>query len=448
MKVDIGNMKSMLSVVNSIVGTKPACHLSESERHHISVLVIKAFLHSLPSNATKGSSKTITAPVPVQIMTCEGDSVKDSKLLSGVLLQAPDIPTFQHQSRTLVNHTSKVALFNISMAGDTVEWFSDNIKMETTGHDVVMANATLQRILKVADWLVANGVEVIACQKCMHPALKRYLKDKGAFVVDRLSILHISAVQRLTGAVTLSTFSMDIPESSFGEVEKIEHVVFNEKSYLQLQSSSSAVCTLLLCSSDETSLEELKTVCQAAVIALHETLACPYLVPGAGCLDTHLASFLREYGQSSGSKIAEELGCTKGQFVATINSIAHCLESLARSLEHDGGGHVTDAANQHHWSLPPAAVKLNPAMPCCMCGLVSCDQSMEWNMLGDTESFYSQDMYCRRNCCISTNAMERVFENSVVDMFSMKMNSYRTAFETASAILRVHCVVCSSSADG
>ena len=104
--------------------------------------------------------------------------MKDSKLLSGVLLQAPDIPTFQHQSRTLVNHTSKVALFNISMAGDTVEWFSDNIKMETTGHDVVMANATLQRILKVADWLVANGVEVIACQKCMHPALKRYLKDK------------------------------------------------------------------------------------------------------------------------------------------------------------------------------------------------------------------------------------------------------------------------------
>jgi len=73
---------------------------------------------------------------------------------------------------------------------------------------------------------------------------------------------------------------------------------------------------------------------------------------------------------------------------------------------------------------------------------------MEWNMLGDTESFDSQDMYCRRNCCISTNAMERVFENSVVDMFSMKMNSYRTAFESASTILRVHCVVCSSTADG
>ena len=41
MKIDVGSMKSMLSIVNSLVGTKPACHLSESDKHYISVLVIK-----------------------------------------------------------------------------------------------------------------------------------------------------------------------------------------------------------------------------------------------------------------------------------------------------------------------------------------------------------------------------------------------------------------------
>lgn len=91
---------------------------------------------------------------------------------------------------------------------------------------------------------------------------------------------------------------------------------FSFNSYIHLlstqKSSSSAVCTLLLCSPDETSLEELKTVCQACVTALHETLACPYVLPGAGCLDTHLASFVRQYGQNSGSEIAAGLGCTKG----------------------------------------------------------------------------------------------------------------------------------------
>ena len=48
-------------------------------------------------------------------------------------------------------------------------------------------------------------------------------------MIDRLSIVHISAVQRLTGATILSTFSMDISESSFGKVQKIEHVVINGK---------------------------------------------------------------------------------------------------------------------------------------------------------------------------------------------------------------------------
>ena len=41
MKIDVGSMKSMLSIVNSLVGTKPACHLSESDKHYISVLIIK-----------------------------------------------------------------------------------------------------------------------------------------------------------------------------------------------------------------------------------------------------------------------------------------------------------------------------------------------------------------------------------------------------------------------
>lgn len=56
-----------------------------------------------------------------------------------------------------------------------------------------------------------------------------FFSSQGAFVIDRLSIVHISAVQCLTGATILSTFSMDVPESSFGKVQKIEHVVINDK---------------------------------------------------------------------------------------------------------------------------------------------------------------------------------------------------------------------------
>ena len=48
-------------------------------------------------------------------------------------------------------------------------------------------------------------------------------------MIERLSIVHISAVRRLTGATILSTFSTDIPKSRFGQVKEIEHMVLNDK---------------------------------------------------------------------------------------------------------------------------------------------------------------------------------------------------------------------------
>ena len=141
--------------------------------------VPKAFLQSLPSNTTKDSSAPLAAPLPVQIVTCEGDPVNESKIIQGVLLQAPDIATFQ-RNKTLVSHFTKVALYNISMAGDTDEWFGDSTKVEmaSVGYGVNMESAVLRQMLLVADWLFAAGVAVIACQKCVHPALKQYLRDK------------------------------------------------------------------------------------------------------------------------------------------------------------------------------------------------------------------------------------------------------------------------------
>ena len=122
---------------------------------------------------------SVTELQPVQIVTCEGDPVNESKIIQGVILQAPDVATFQRK-KALVSRHAKVALYNVSMAGDTDEWFSDGIKIETAGssHDVNIESAVLRQMLKVAEWLLASGVDIIACQKCVHPALKQYLRDK------------------------------------------------------------------------------------------------------------------------------------------------------------------------------------------------------------------------------------------------------------------------------
>ena len=126
--------------------------------------------------------------------------------------------------------------------------------------------------------------------------------------------------------------------------------------------------------------------------------------------------------------------------------MAKCLESLARSLEHDGGGHVTDLAYHHHWSVAPGALTLKPSTPRCLCGFVSREKTMEWSIMGETDVTHS---YVVGDLCVGgqdpscTDSVEKALDNRVLDIFSLKINSLRTAFETANAILRVHCIVCS-----
>lgn len=125
--------------------------------------------------------------------------MEESRILEGVVLRAPDIATFQHQRKTLLGNSPKVALYNISMAGDTEEWFAGDVRTETTGtgDKFSLTNAVLRQIIKLSDWLVAAGVRVIACQKCVHPFLKTYMRDKAS-VRKNAPVITVKVIQMVT----------------------------------------------------------------------------------------------------------------------------------------------------------------------------------------------------------------------------------------------------------
>ena len=56
-----------------------------------------------------------------------------------------------------------------------------------------------------------------------------YLSFQGLYCIERLSILHIEAVRKLTGATVLSSFQANIDTNSFGSIAKIEPKVLHEK---------------------------------------------------------------------------------------------------------------------------------------------------------------------------------------------------------------------------
>jgi hypothetical protein len=57
---------------------------------------------------------------------------------------------------------------------------------------------------KVRDALMARRVGLVGCQKVVHPWLQRELEKRGVVVLSRLSLKHMHAVRRLSGALPLS----------------------------------------------------------------------------------------------------------------------------------------------------------------------------------------------------------------------------------------------------
>lgn len=59
----------------------------------------------------------------------------------------------------------------------------------------------LQELEAFAGTLLATGVGVVACQRIIHPHLRRRLSEKGVLPLERLSALNVAAFQ----SVGLST---------------------------------------------------------------------------------------------------------------------------------------------------------------------------------------------------------------------------------------------------
>ncbi|KAI8483245.1 hypothetical protein Bbelb_389860 [Branchiostoma belcheri] len=365
------------------------------------------------------------------------------------------------QSHT--NQFSDGGLFAALLCSCLIEsWDSDEFIDTAYEADVGVSGDALvfQHLMQVAAHLVQLQVGVLACQKVVHPGVQKYLAENGVLTVDRLGSLHVVAVQRLTGATAIGTLHAAINEDSIGHLHNISTVQIQHKNYLHLQSSTSPVNTLLLCNRNEAALLEMKDVCRTAHHVLCQALRTPLVLCGGGCTETHLAAHLRAQVTMQEETLLAKLGCSKAQLHTTANNFARCLEQVAMALEHDGGCHVSDPVNHHHWLLPPWASTTVPAetgVETCACGMVKTDKidSVSCSPIGHlsdqsqpSSGSKGHGKHCddKSNCSASlTDYMDQATQklvesgpNVVLDSFPVKLNVFVVAVETANMILTVN----------
>ena len=427
--VDFSNLETLLCLVRSILTSKPACMLNKTEVDCLAVLIVKAFMYTVPCHPeTKPVlGKCVTVPL-------KGKRVLDSTVIPGLLIETPEI---QFAKPFSVKRTSsdavKVVVFCVSMSGDL---FDPEEGTVTVHHKISLEMSELDQLLNVGKQLVNDEVGLVVCQKVIHPLLKQYLKDNNVIAVDRAGLSVMEPLSQVTGSKPIASI-YSLSPSCYGSLKDVRAESFASKHFVHLIPNDTTVCSLILCNRNETTWDELKRACETAEHVLQLTLKEPLALLGGGCTETHLASYLRQKTCCLSTSSSKDVECSPTQYQLITDAFCHSLESVACSLSHDGGEILTDMAYGHCWLVPsgfPSASNWSDLLSKCGCGINSSTKDLNWRHLQPL--FGSSPI---ESCPKEPSG--KVTDFMTLDCFAAKYNGLQVAVETANLILDLSCVI-------
>ncbi|NXC26967.1 TCPB protein, partial [Campylorhamphus procurvoides] len=427
--VDFCSIETLACLVRSVLTSKPACMLNKTEVDHLTTLVLKAFLFTVPchveANAVLG--KCVIVPV-------KGRRVMDSTVLPGLLIEAPEI---QLEKPLAVKRTDsnmiKIALFCVSMSGDGFNHEEGTIAVH---HGFSLEMSELNQLLCLGKQLVNDGVGLVVCQKVIHPSLKQYLKENHVMAVDRAGLSLMEPLSQMTGSKPIAVTHLLSP-GCYGSLKDVSIQSFGSKHFVHLIPEDTVICSLILCNRSETAWDELKRVCETAEHVLQLTMKEPLALLGGGCTETHLASYIRHKSSNLSTSTFKDLGCSQTQYQLVADGFCRSLESVALSLSNDGVEILTDTIYGHCWFVPSgfhSVSNWSDIVSKCGCGIHGNTEDLSWKILqGQPCSPVLQDF--------PKEPSVKLTDFLTLDCFTAKYSGLQVALETANLILDLSYVI-------
>ncbi|CAM9815745.1 unnamed protein product, partial [Laminaria digitata] len=171
----------------------------------------------------------------------------------------------------------------------------------------------LQELEAFARALVDVGAGIVACQRVIHPYLKKRLAENGVVALERLSALNITSFQSVTGARLIGSWLGPEPirRADLGAAGLLTVRRLHGRPFLEVGSASRAaltslrssidvsavrkrrrpVSTLVLCAPDRPALDELQVTTDGLMLVLTQTaLEGGVALAGAGCWEVMMST--------------------------------------------------------------------------------------------------------------------------------------------------------------
>merc|ERR1711944_73083 len=380
--VDINNQGEMIKVIQSCIGTKFISRWADLACE-IALRAVKTVTMEDGEIDTKRYAKVEKIP---------GGTIEESRVLNGVMFNK-DV-THPKMARRIEN--PKILLLDCNLEYKKGE-SQTNIEIMKEDDFAKILQQEEAYIKKICEDILKFSPDLVITEKGVSDLAQHFLSKAGITVIRRLRKTDNLRVARACGG-TIVNRTEEISEEDLGtgaglfEVRKIgdEYFTFLE------QCKDPKACTILLRGASKDILNEVERNLQDALNVARNLYQEPALVPGGGATEMEVAHLLIEKGKSM-----------SGVLQWPYRALAAALEVVPRTLANNCGANPIRTLTQ---------LKAKHATP----------GNASWGVNG------------------LTGKVEDMKEVGVLEPLAVKLQTYKTAIETAILLLRIDDIVSGS----
>ncbi|KAK0551261.1 T-complex protein 1 subunit gamma [Tilletia horrida] len=355
-----------------------------------------------PSSSTSSSLHTVDIKRYARVEKVPGGEIEASRVLDGVML-AKDV-THPKMRRRIEN--PRIILLDCPLEYKKGE-SQTNIEITKEEDWNRILEIEEEQIKSMCDRLIEFKPDLIFTEKGVSDLAQHYLMKADITAIRRVRKSDNNRIARATGATIVNRVE-DLRESDIGEqcglfhIEKLgdEYFTFLEKC------KNPKACTILLRGPSKDIINEIERNLADAMAVARNVVFHPFLAPGGGATEMAIAVGLSEFARSSavsvvGSDSAKSSGT--GVQAGPIRAVADAMEVIPRTLVQNCGGNAIR-------TLTTLRAK-------------HANGEHSWGVDGDTGKVVDMK------------------ENGLYESAAVKVQTLKTAIESASLLLRVDDVV-------
>jgi len=378
--IDRNDKNALAQVVRGCVGTKFIGKWSD--------LAVNIALDAVSTVLiTEGGRTEVDIKRYAKVEKIPGGSVEESRILSGVMLNK-DV-THPKMRRRIEN--PRIILLDCPLEYKKGE-SQTNVEISGEADFTRMLEIEEEFVKKQCDDIIELKPDIVFTEKGVSDLAQHYLVKAGITAIRRVRKSDNNRIARACGA-TIVNRTEELQESDIGtgcglfEIKKMGDEYF----CFITECKNPKACTILLRGASKDILNEIERNLQDALNVARNIILSPRLVPGGGAIEMAISHALLQKSKQG-----------------PYRAIAHALEIIPRTLTQNCGANtirtLTMLRAKH-------AAHTDPNTPC------------TWGIDGETGKLVEQ----------STNGLW--------EPLSVKLQTFKTAVETAILLLRIDDIV-------